>query len=59
MSRDECCEKKDTGSSVNVNIDVTRIVKYVCISGVFIVGIIFGTKYFHKIVEDVNLFCKK
>jgi hypothetical protein len=29
---------------VSVKVDVTKIVKYVCIAGVLIVGIIFGTK---------------
>lgn len=27
-----------------INLDVTKIVKYVCIAGVLIVGIIFGEK---------------
>ena len=32
---------------VDVKVDVTKIVKYVCITGVAIVAIIFGTKCFH------------
>jgi hypothetical protein len=39
------------GTSVNVNVDVTKIVKYACITGIFIVGIIFGTRCFNKMLE--------
>ncbi len=30
------------GTSVHVEVNVTKIVKYVCITGIAIVGIIFG-----------------
>lgn len=43
------------GTNVDVTINVTNIVKYVCIAGIAIVGIIFGTKSFveyHKIEID-------
>ncbi|NLP35122.1 MAG: hypothetical protein GX359_08005 [Clostridiales bacterium] len=53
MIRD-CCTPKGKGSSVTVNVDVTKIVKYVCITGVFIVGIIFGTRCYYKLL-DKNL----
>ena len=52
MSMKDCCSPKESGSSVTVNVDVTKIVKYVCIAGVFIVCIIFGTKYFHKMLSE-------
>lgn len=39
-------------SSITVNVDVTQIVKYVCISGIVIVGIIFGTNCCQKILES-------
>jgi len=53
MSQMECCSQENEGcSSVNVHVDVTKIVKYVCIAGVFVVGIIFGTKCCHKMMED-------
>jgi hypothetical protein len=39
-------------SSVTVRVDVTKIVKYVCIAGVMVVGIIFGTKCYQKILEN-------
>lgn len=53
MSKIDCCETRvpDT-SSVNISVDVTKIVKYVCFAGIAIVGIIFGTKYSQKIVEN-------
>ena len=35
---------KERGSKVDVKINVTEIVKYVCITGIAIVGIIFGSK---------------
>jgi len=49
-----CKEKNNalvekTGSSLN--IDVTKIVKYVCIAGVLIVGIVFGTMCYLKIMN--------
>jgi len=52
MSKKECCSPNDTGSSVTVKVDVTKIVKYICIAGVFIVGIIFCTKCCHKMMEE-------
>jgi hypothetical protein len=48
MSTRESCTFDGSGSRVTVNVDVTRIVKYVCIAGVLIVGIIFGTRFCHK-----------
>lgn len=39
------CENKQEqtqGTSVHVEVNVTKIVKYVCITGIAIVGIIFG-----------------
>lgn len=41
----------DSGSSVTVSVDVTKIVKYVCFSGIIIIGIIFGTKCCHKMLD--------
>ena len=39
-----CKNKPDQthGTSVHVEVNVTKIVKYVCITGIAIVGIIFG-----------------
>ncbi|QHQ61287.1 hypothetical protein Ana3638_11300 [Anaerocolumna sedimenticola] len=39
-------------SGVSVKIDVTKIVKYVCIAGVVIVAIIFTTKCISKILNN-------
>ena len=50
MSKKDCCSSDEVG--VSVNVDVTKIVKYVCFAGILIVGIIFGTKCFHKMVEE-------
>jgi len=38
-----------------LNIDVTKIVKYVCIAGVLIVGIVFGTMCYMKLLRQKNL----
>ena len=41
----------------NLNINVTKIVKYVCLAGVLIVGIIFGEKgYAHYAKSKIE--CK-
>lgn len=44
-----------SGANVDVQINVTNIVKYICLAGIAIVGIIFGTKSFvecHKNTKD-------
>lgn len=45
---DCCCEP---GVTVKVNVDVPKIVKYACVTGILIVGIIFGTRCFGKMLE--------
>jgi len=35
---------RERGSKVDIKINVTEIVKYVCITGIAIVGIIFSSK---------------
>lgn len=55
MSLKNCCTSKDDSNAnvnVNVNVDVPKIVKYCCITGILIVGIIFGTKSFRKMLEE-------
>lgn len=37
------------GTSVHVEVNVTKIVKYVCITGIAIVGIIFGCSTWAKV----------
>lgn len=50
----DCCtpKTKTEGSSVTVLVDVTKIVKYVCITGVCIVAIIFGTRNYQKMLSE-------
>ncbi|NLK99463.1 MAG: hypothetical protein GX271_02245 [Clostridiales bacterium] len=53
MSKFNCCEPKvKGGSSVNISVDVTKIVKYVCLAGIVIVGIIFGAKCYQKMINQ-------
>ena len=42
----------ETNTNVQVNVDVTKIVKYSCISSVFIVLIIFGSKVLNQIFKN-------
>lgn len=51
MSKKHCCTTEGTGTRVEVSVDVTRIVKYACVSGVLIVGIIFAAKAFIKKIQ--------
>lgn len=57
MSKD-CCSPKDTDCceevdvNVKVNVDVGKIVKYVCITAVLIVGIIFGTNCYNNMLSN-------
>jgi hypothetical protein len=52
MSMKECCTTNEEGASVTVTVDVTKIVKYVCFTAVIVVGIIFGTRCCHKMMEE-------
>lgn len=52
MAKNEESNPMDLNTSVTVTVDVTKIVKYVCIAGIFIVGIIFGTKCCHKMMQE-------
>ena len=40
----------ETKPTVTVEVNVTKIVKYACIASVLIIGIIFGTKCYSKIL---------
>ena len=53
MSQYDCCqeEEQEGGVTVRVNVDVPKIIKYLCITGIVIVGIIFGTKTFKHMLE--------
>jgi hypothetical protein len=61
MSKVNYCEPKNADKSVdnapvdvtvNVTVNVTKIVKYLCFAGIVIVGIIFGTRCYQKMIED-------
>lgn len=56
MSKNDCCNSaSDTfpeAVAVKVSVDVTKIVKYVCFAGIVIVGIIFGTKCYQRMIEN-------
>ncbi len=43
---------RNEGKMVKVKVDVTKIVKYVCVTGVSIVAIIFGAKCLRAYLED-------
>lgn len=55
MSFRKCLPKKDnepaSGVSVSVIVNVPKIVRSLCLAGVLIVGIVFGTKTFQKMLE--------
>lgn len=43
--------KKEKGTSLSIDINVTKIVKYVCMTGIIIVACIFGEKAFHDYMQ--------
>jgi len=45
----DCKTLKETG---NVSVDVTKIVKYVCIAGILIVSVIFITRCITKLLDS-------
>lgn len=51
MSMKDCCQS-DECCDVKVTVEVSKIVKYVSIAAVLIVGIIFGTMTFKKMMEE-------
>ena len=53
MSQNDCCQEEQQNGdvTVRVNVDVPKIIKYLCITGVIIVGIIFGTRTFKHMLE--------
>jgi hypothetical protein len=51
MSKKDCCQDGE-GCNVKVTVEVSKIVKYVSVAAVLIVGIIFGTLTFRKMMEE-------
>ncbi len=50
----KCCstdEDETKSVTVRVNVDVPKIVRCLCVTGVIIVGIIFGTRTFQKMLD--------
>lgn len=43
---------KSLNETSNVSVDVTKIVKYVCIAGVLIVSVIFVTRCITKLLDS-------
>lgn len=44
MSKEKYNAPTESESGVTVNVDVAKVVKYVCVAGVLIVAIIFGSR---------------
>lgn len=51
MSKHDCCQGGE-GCNVKVTVEVGKIVKYLSVAAVLIVGIIFGTLTFRKMLEE-------
>ncbi len=60
MSLKNCCTPSESASNVkvSVNVDVPKIIKYLSVASVLIIGIIFGTRCFRNMLEE-NFFDKK
>ena len=50
-SKDYCKSEKEPNINVTVNVDVPKIVKYTCITGILIVAIIFSSKNLARMLE--------
>ena len=52
MSSKDCCKsEKEPNINVTVNVDVPKIVKYTCITGILIVAFIFSSKNLARMLE--------
>lgn len=51
MKKQGIYKEKGNGVSVNIDLDIYRIVRCLCITGVLIVGIVFGTDIAKKYLE--------
>jgi|GEM_PF-751872 len=58
MLKNHCEQKYDGSSSVRISVDITKIVKYICCAGVFIVGIIYGTRCFQDMIKAGLVKCE-
>lgn len=48
----EVKKNANEGNKVVVDVDVANIVKYLCITSIIIVSIVFGSKIFSKIFDN-------
>ena len=53
----KCGNQMEEENKVTVSVDVTKIVKYCCMAAVMIVGTIFGTTAFMKLLEKQEKDC--
>jgi hypothetical protein len=51
MSTKDCCSEEQGDCKVTVVVEVNKIIKYLSIAAVVIVGIIFGTRTFTKMLQ--------
>lgn len=51
MSTKDCCSGEQEDCKVTVVVEVNKIIKYLSIAAVLIVGIIFGTMTFTKMLQ--------
>ncbi len=54
MSKEKCNSELKDESGLTIKIDVTKIVKYVCVTGIVIVAIIFGTRLLKEFVKKIE-----
>lgn len=52
MTQSEDQTSNQPGVSVNVTVNVTKIVKYLSLAGIAVVAIVFASKCLHKIMEE-------
>lgn len=54
MSKEKYLSEPKDESGLSIKIDVTRIVKYVCVTGIVIVAIIFGTRLVKEFIKKIE-----
>ena len=47
-----CKQEQEKGTSVTVRVKKKKIVRYLCITGIFVVGIIFGTRFYLDMLRE-------
>jgi len=54
MSKERYKSELEDKSGLTIKIDVTKIVKYVCVTGIVIVAIIFGTRLVKEFIKKIE-----